>query len=65
MECNEPPPSGTKVGERENDEKSCWERKSKPQDLLLIQKFVGSMKDSKRKIVNGQIFEKAANPWAM
>ena len=33
----------------------------KAQDLLLIQKFVRRMKGSKRKIVNGQIFEKAAN----
>ena len=32
-----------------------------PQDLLLFRKFVRRMKGSKRKIVNGQIFEKAAN----
>ena len=28
----------------------------KPTDLLLIRKFVGRMNDSKRKIINGQIF---------
>ena len=31
--------------------------------MLLIQKVVRRMKGSKRKIVNGQIFEKAANLW--
>ena len=33
----------------------------KPRDLLLIQKFLRRMKGSKCKIVNGQIFETAAN----
>ena len=33
----------------------------KPQDLLPIPKFVRRTKGSKHKIVNGQIFEKAAN----
>ena len=33
----------------------------KPQDLLIIRKFVRKMKGSKHKIVNGQNFEKAAN----
>ena len=33
----------------------------KAKDLLLIRKLVRRMKDSKRKIVNGQIFEKAVN----
>ena len=33
----------------------------KPQELLLIQKFVRRMKGRKCKIVIGQIFEKAAN----
>ena len=33
----------------------------KPQDLLLIWKFVRKMKGSKRKMVNRQIFEKAEN----
>ena len=36
----------------------------KPKDSLLIRKFVRRMNGSKRKIVNGQIFEKAANPEA-
>ena len=36
----------------------------KPGDLLLIRKFIRRMKRSKRKIVYGQIFEKAANLWA-
>ena len=36
---------------------------AKDKDLLLIRKFVRRMKGSKRKIVNGQIFEKAANIW--
>ena len=35
--------------------------KLKPKYLLFIRKFVSRMKDSKRKIVNCQIFEKAAN----
>jgi len=33
----------------------------KAKDLLLIDKFVRRMKGSKRKIVPGQILEKAAN----
>ena len=33
---------------------------SKPKDLLLFRKFVRRMKGSKHKIVNGQIFERAA-----
>ena len=33
----------------------------KPKDLLLICRFVHRMKGSKRKMVNGQILEKAAN----
>ena len=36
----------------------------KPKDLLLIRKFVRGIKGSKRKRVNGEIFEKAANLWA-
>ena len=35
--------------------------KVKPKDLLLIRKFVRRRKGSKRKIVHGQIFERAAN----
>ena len=35
----------------------------RPQDLLLIQKFIRRMNDSLCKIVNGQIFEKAENLW--
>ena len=34
------------------------EEKDKPQNLLLIRKFVRKMKESKRRIFNGQIFEK-------
>ena len=34
---------------------------SKPQDFPLIWKFVRRMKGSKRKTLNGQIFEKASN----
>ena len=34
-----------------------------PQDLLLIRKFVRGTKDSKCKIVNGRVFEQAANLW--
>ena len=33
----------------------------KPQELLLIRKFVRRIKDSKCKSVDGKIFEKAAN----
>ena len=33
----------------------------KPKDLLLIRKFPRIIKGSKHKIVNGQIFERAAN----
>ena len=36
-------------------------QQGKPRDLLLIRKFARRMKGSKRKIVDGQIFEKAAN----
>ena len=35
----------------------------KPQNLLLFRKIVRGMKGSKRKIVDGQIFEKVANLW--
>ena len=35
----------------------------KPKDLLLIRKFVCKKKGSSREIVNGQIFEEAANLW--
>ena len=38
---------------------------NKPQDRLLIPKFVRRMKDSKHKIVHSQIFDKAANLWPM
>ena len=34
---------------------------AKPKDLLLVRKFVRRMKGGKVKIVNGQIYEKAAN----
>ena len=37
--------------------------KFKTKDLLLNRKFVHRMKGSKRKTVNGRIFEKAANLW--
>ena len=35
--------------------------KDTARDSLLIRKFVRKMKSSKRKIVDGQLFEKAAN----
>ena len=37
----------------------------KPKDLLLARKFVRRPKGSKRKTVYGQVFEKAANLWAL
>ena len=37
----------------------------KPQDLLIIRKFVRRKKGSNGKIVNSQIFEKAANLGAL
>ena len=48
----------------------CWghlkiSHHCKPKDLLLIRKFVRRMRVSKSKIVNGQIFEKAANLGAL
>ena len=36
----------------------------KPQDMLLIWNFVCRMKGSKHKLVDGQIFEQAANLWS-
>ena len=38
-----------------------FQDKLKVEDLLLIQKFVRTMKGSKCKTVYGQIFERAAN----